>query len=1068
VELSVICPSCGTANESLDRYCGECGKPLTAAGEKTPQPSAPEGELRPVTVLFADLSGFTALSGRLDPEEARDLLNDIFAITDAAVVAAGGTVDKHIGDGLMAVFGAPVAHDDDPARAVQAAFAMRSQLQAHAEQEGRHGLSMHAGIASGLVAAASTGSSLHSAYTMTGQAVNLAARLCDLAAAGEIHVTGDVAEAASVGFLFEPLGPQAVAGFDEPVPVWTLVDQSTDANDLRSMPFVGREREVRQILAVVESCLESASGQVVHLRGDAGIGKSRLAEEAVQLAHARGFRVLKAANLAFGSGQENQTLRVMFARLLGITGEADPETWRAGLASALDAGRIPPELEGVACDLAGLPLPERARTSFNALDAQGRSAGRARLLSRLFAEAGKDGPILCLVEDLHWSEPEMTASLAAAAAATSRKPVLFLLTSRREGDPVNEAWRLQAGDTPVAAFDLAPLSSGHAESLARNVMTVTGGEIAGIVERANGNPLFLIQLLHHLRNARDGTLPTSIHSLITARLDRLADRDRAAIQAASVLGARFGRQELAHLLAENGYDPGPLVAAHLVRPAEGAFEFAHALIRDAVYESLTKTRRRSLHGRAAGMFEDRDRLLFAQHLDRSGDERAARAYHAAAAASFGGLKHAEAGQQNARGLELASLPDDRWNLMAQRAEILFEQGEIAACIALWRDVLDMDAPGPADTVRALIGLAQGCRVTEDATSALEALAKAEELAVAQGLTRERSRIHFLRGNLLFPQGRMDACLKEHSTALELAQSAGSPEAEAQALGGLGDAYYGLGRMRSAYDTFSRCVALAHEHGFGRIVLANMPMAGITSLFSGLVEDAIRLERETVAMAKQAGIIRAEMIGHHLAFWIHMDKGEVDGAFERIERAQEIALALGASRFQAQNLAHLAQLHCLSGDAERALDLAREAWRMCEETGPAYIGPVALAEIACATRDDAEQRAAIAKAEALLAAGAVSHNHFLYYRRMIEYAVERREREEVERWAASLEDYMRAEPMQWCAYVCEWGRALAGWNSNGTAEGQRHIEELVERGRRMGFGRLAGIAEAKLAKVPLPG
>jgi len=1058
--LGAACSACGFENDAADRFCGGCGAVLAPPVAPAARENAPE--LRPVAVLFADLSGFTSLAGRMDPDDARELLNGVFALADEAVVGAGGRVDKHIGDGVMAVFGAPVAHGDDPQRAASAALDIRARIKAFAERNGHPGLAVHSGIAAGLVFAAETGSSLHSAYTMTGQPVNLAARLCDLAVSGEILVSSEIADAAGDSFQLDPRGSHAIAGFEEPVPVWSLSGPRAASNEERRLPIVGRDRELRQVLASLDSCVESRRGQIVHLRGEAGIGKSRLSDEILHIAQGRGFTAVRVANPSFGSGEERHVARMLLARLVGVEGEPDAAALSSALVGMLRSGRIEAVYEGIAYDLAGLPVPAPVSSLFAALDAEGRRLGRERLLASLAAARAAATPLMLIVEDLHWAEREMVDVAAAIALAVRDLPVVLVLTSRREGNPIDAAWRSRIADTPVATLDLAPLAAADAEKLVRGVMALQGDvAVAGVVARAGGNPLFLIQLLHHIAGAREGTLPTSIRSLIVARLDRLAERERAALQAASALGQRFGEPELAHLLGRADCDCRPLIAAFLLRPSESAFEFVHALVRDAVYDTLPKARRRELHGRAAAWFETRDRLLFAQHLDQAADARAALAFQAAAQASFAALRHDEAARHNARGLEIAQAPGDRRALLAQRAEISFERGDIGASLADWQEALAIGEADPPSVVRALIGLAQCHRIIDRFAEAEEALGRAEALALAHGLTLERSQIRFLRGNLLFPQGRVEGCEVEHRSALELAREARSAEAEARALGGLGDAYYALGRMESAHAAFAGCVTLAREHGLGRIELANLPMAGFTAFFSGRIEEAERMIVETVEMSRKAGLIRSEMIGCHGVFWIAIERDEMARARRAVERAEEIASSLGALRFQAENLAFLAQASLIEGDRPKALELARSAWRLAEETGPAYIGAVALAEVAAAAPEEAEWREATARGEALLAAGVLSHNYFIFYRRMMEVGLERGAHSDVERWADALERRFEEEPGAWTRFFSAWGRTLAAWERGERGATRERLRAIVAEARALQFKRAADVAERRL-------
>ena len=292
-------------------------------------------------------------------------------------------------------------------------------------------------------------------------------------------------------------------------------------------------------------------------------------------------------------------------------------------------------------------------------------------------------------------------------------------------------------------------------------------------------------------------------------MDRLPVRDRQAFQTAAVIGQRFDLDLLRRLIDAPDYTCEALVADALVMPEGDDFLFAHALIQEGAYSSLLRSRRRELHLKAADWFVDHDPILRAQHLDRAEDPRAAAAYLAAASAQQIAFQSDAALRLADRGLAIARHDNDRHALTCLKGELLRDLGDIASSIATYRQAI---AASPDDQAlcRAEIGLADGLRVSEGLDEALTLLNDAQTLAERQAMTQELARLHHLRGNIFFPMGNIEGCRQEHERGLAQARLSGSVEAEARALGGLADAAYAQGRMRTAFEHFSRCVALSSE------------------------------------------------------------------------------------------------------------------------------------------------------------------------------------------------------------------------------------------------------------------
>jgi len=348
------CVQCGATLPVEARFCPQCGMRVATAANAT-TPSQQTGERRQVAILFADLSGYTRLSRSQDPEETHTLLTRYFEIVDTVIQDFGGAIDKHIGDAVMGVFGAPVAYGNDVERAMRAAMAIHEGM---AKLSGETGVALgaHIGIASGEVVAAETGSATRRDYTVTGDAVNLAARLTDLASIGETVISDDV-QRASVAFAqSSPLGSVAIRGLADAVTAFKL--SAVHAAGRSAQPLVGREGDRRRFAMLIENARRSGTGSAALLRADPGMGKSRLAEALAADARAAGAQCHVAAVLDFGVARGQDAIQALVCSLLDVR-EADRESLRrAALARAIADDRANAHDEPYLADL--LLIPQRA------------------------------------------------------------------------------------------------------------------------------------------------------------------------------------------------------------------------------------------------------------------------------------------------------------------------------------------------------------------------------------------------------------------------------------------------------------------------------------------------------------------------------------------------------------------------------------------------------------------------------------------------------------------------------------------------------------------------------------
>jgi len=993
-------------------------KVLAAITELSNQKTIQEtGERRQVTALFADISGFTRLSASLDAEETHALLNAYFAAVDEIVQRFGGNVDKHIGDAVMAVFGAPVAHTDDPQRALAAALEIHT-----AATQLQPPLKVHIGIASGQVVASATGSAAHREYTVTGDSVNLAARLTDRAAAGETLVSASVQRALDSRFVGESLGEQMIEGLLEPITIWRMTG-AADGAVISRHALVGRQREIDQFASALQDCRRTGGGASLIIRGEAGIGKTHLTESFVNMAEAEDFAVHTGLVLDFGTAKGQDAIRALVRSLMALPPGSDKTKRTAAADRLFSEGGLPEDRRVYLNDLLDLTQPANLNGLYQAMDNQTRNRGKQETLGILVRRASSAKPVLVRIEDVHWAEPVILAHLAHLAGVIRDVPVLMVMTTRIAGDRLDEDWREKISGASVTTLELGPLPVEEARDLAREFETVDETVIAACVERCGGNPLFLEQLLRNAEDLDAGNIPGSIQSIVQARLDVLPAAEQEAIQAASVLGQRFSDQALVALLEREGLDLLPLVSNALIRPAGRDYHFSHALIREGIYASMLRPRREELHRRAAQWFQNDDPILRAEHLDKADDPEAATAYLVAADLEAGFHRHERARQLTERGLQLEGPPDVHFDLTCRHGDLLRETGQAEASLAAFGAALEAVSTDD-QTCRANIGMAEGLRITAKYSEGLEYASAAVNAANSAGSDEYLSRAHSLKGAMHFPLGQVERCIEEHDKALVFGQRAGSADAQARAYSGVADAHYNSGRMLSAAAMFERCVDTARQNNLARIIAANLAMLAATNTYALKFGENIALSEEAIETSVTIGDYRAEVLARGSACYFLIQLGRHDQALEASQRAAELAQKTGLTAFIAANLRHKSYAYLEKGQLSHALAEAEQAWELIVKGGTArFTGPLILGIIARASTDPKHQDWAIDEGYKILEQGAVAHNHLFFNRDVMEHCLGQNDWVRLDRATDALEYFTKAEPLPWSNFFIARARAL---------------------------------------------
>lgn len=1019
--LERLCAGCGFKNDLADRFCGGCGRALSDAPAASDSSHALP-ERRPVAVLIADLANFTRLSAGRDPEDTQRLLARYFEAIDPIVLQHGGTIDKHMGDALMALFGAPVAHGDDALRAARAAIAIHRRLNELSRESGE-AFGAHIGIALGEVLAGHFGSAGHAAYTVTGDAPTVATRLMEAAPTGETWVDDAIAGEIAAEVPCRKLSPLSLKGLDA-VTAHAIARQADEtARPRRQM--IGRRGELAQLVALMAEAGEGNGGAVL-VRGDPGIGKSTLLQEAALEAVSREFSVAVARVLDFGATRETQAAAALAAHLLL---ECTGHQGEAALAAALVSGDLPRDLALFAADLLSLPRSAEDLALYRAMDEGMRDAGRTRALQALLAAAARRRPQLVIVEDVHWADESLLRALALLAGGLAGSAALILLSSRLDGDPIDTAWRGRARDALLATIDLRPLSGNDAAKLAHQLSAESEDYLQRCVERAEGNPLFLEQLLRSRATDQSGHLPPSVHGVVLARLDRLAQTDRRAIETAAILGQRFGLGDLRALAGDAAYDCGELARRHLVRLDGALVAFAHALIRDGVYASLNHERRAQLHRAAAALFAARDPAVEAEHLERAGDAGAPAAYLRAAKAEAALLHMTAALGLAERGLAIARTASDIFDLAMQAGALQRDLGRGEPALASFGRAQEASA-GERQRAAAMIGMASANRLLGRVAVGLE-LTKALEPQIEQlGDDCMAAEFFFLRGNLAFADADLALCQASHEAALAAAERAGSVEWRIRALGGLGDAAYAGGNLATARRCFGECADLADRHGFIRIASPNRAMQANCELYFLEMERAQRQYERSLSGARRIGDQYLEMFAKEsitFGLWV-ADRHEA--VAQAAGEALALSRALKADRYTYLLLTCAASAARNRLPTEQLLALCREALELAERTSVTFAGPLVYGVYALLEPDPERQVHLLRQGEALMERTSMAHNRVFFVRLATDWAIERGDWGEALRYAGMLAKYFETrERLPYVDLVVARARLAAALGGN---------------------------------------
>ena len=890
------CPSCGRESADDFAFCPFCGAALTAA-----PPEAAAEVRKTVTVVFCDVTGSTSLGERLDPETLRGVMARYFDEMERAVERHGGTVEKFIGDAVMAVFGIPELHEDDALRAVRAAADMRDAMQwLNKELERDHGVTLAAriGVNTGEVVARQDAEA-GAQRLVTGDAVNVAARLQQAAEPGEI-VIGDASHRLVRDAVEAvPTGPLDLKGKELPVAAFRLELVHPHAEGVArrfDSPMVGRARQLRQLEEAYRTAVDERASYLFTVLGAPGVGKSRLTEEFLRSV-ASEATVLRGRCLSYGQGITFFPVSEILTQAAGLDELEAPEESRRRIVEVLGGG----EEAAVVADRL-LLLTGAAETA----------AGTEELfwaVRYLLESLARQRPLVVVIDDIHWAEPTLLDLIEHVADWSRDAPILLVCPARPELLDVRHGWG--GGKVNASMILLEPLSEEECDELVANLLGRAGLDEAArhrIASAAEGNPLFVEQMLAMLvddgllaeRDSRweatgdlaDVAVPPTVSALLSARLDRLGREERRVIERAAVEGKVFHAGAVAALLDDGEADLSDhlktLVRRELVRPHGGqlpgqqAYRFRHQLIRDTAYESIPKRTRADLHRRFASWLSD-------AAGERSGEFAEFVGYHLEQSyrlrAELGPVD--EAGRDDGR--RAGTLLAESGIRAMGRNDAAAAANLLTRAVALLPrpDVLQVHAA--RELAESLTNLSEFRRATEVLDEALEDARRLGDQTEELLLELKRSTVvqMFDPSHSYLEQERLG------HRAVQQFEAAGNWAAAATAWDVIAFAQWGAAHWNAMRDSLGRAAEHARRAGDRERELGFL-QTRLTAMYfgDGRSSEGVRLARELVEQTVGRPFLHArvtDFLGRFLAM-----RGEFDEAWACLEVARTTYERLGGT------------------------------------------------------------------------------------------------------------------------------------------------------------------------------
>ncbi|MEX2655708.1 MAG: adenylate/guanylate cyclase domain-containing protein [Acidimicrobiia bacterium] len=911
-----------------------------------------QGERRTVTMLFSDLQGSTTAAEHLDPEEWAEIMNGAFEHLIAPIYKYEGTLARMMGDAILAFFGAPIGHEDDPERAVRAGLEIVAQIKPYRQEvKQRWGVDfdVRVGVNTGLVVVGAIGSDLRVEYTAMGDAVNVAARMEQTASPGSVQISEATRRLVEGLFELEALGPIDVKGRSEPVEAHRVAGVFARPEATRGIPgmrapMIGRSADLDALMAALEEA-SGSQGRVVSVTGEAGIGKSRLISEARDAFMSRSAPPtwIVARALSYERAVPFAVVQRLLRRAAGMDESADPATlWKA-----IDE-QIRAVLPGRAADIgpflgtaAGAAVPDEFRDRIDYLAPDRLRAETFHAVVELLAAMAKQAPLVLVFEDLHWADSSSIDLATRLLDLAERAPVALVLAYRpRRHEP---SWAVREAverDHPHIhrAVELAPLDDTQSRTLVAALLDVDGlpaGMRSAILAKSEGNPFFIEEVIRSMidrglvkeehgtwvasTDLVDVTIPDSLAAVITTRLDSLDEVTRRVVQTGSVLGREFRYDELAAVLEDHlGIDEALItlqrrdILSEIAVLPKRVFRFKHALTQEAIYETLLLRNRTEMHARIG------------RHLALVQPERA---------------------EDIADHFLIGRLPELAVPFLVGAGRRALRAHAIPEAVARFTralEILDAASEPPPEMVRAVLeGLGRAYEGAFEFPAAIEAYSRlkseGERSDDLEMMLSGQSKAAFVTGLMLQD---FELAFAELGTAEEVARATGSDAPLAETC--MYQCY-----LRAATGDFD-----AVEHYMGEMARVGEELDDVETVLFGLTHlantlaqslkstDSIREARRALSLAEESGHLKwqCELLTLSLPL-AHLQRNEIAEAMHAAERGMEIADRIGDKASEGWAALFQGRVAMLRGDLEDALGAFRRADAAHQASGFPWLAPL---------------------------------------------------------------------------------------------------------------------------------